>query len=212
MKKLSFKEDKFFNKNIRSDLIPNQENTTENKRGRQMVSRKILERAKNPAGNSLKSSQQTTTCESRHKKTKKMKLTTKMKRFIKKKIKESKSKSNFLTVEEQQESSDSDSLYKYKRRKVLYDYEIEFSQRQNLNFLDLESHDENKENSEFSLELNIDNEEILNDEIEKILLDVYNANILNNLKSKEFFLTKYERNVRNNILNYSDKFLFPQIK
>jgi len=210
MKKLSFKEDKFFNNNIKSDLLLNEEKSIDNKRGRQMISRKNFERTKNPAGNSFKSSQQTTTCESRHKKTKNIKLTSRMKRFIKKKIKDSKSKCNFLTVEEERESSDSDSLYKYKKRKVLYDYEVEFTKRQNFNFLDLESHDENKENSQFSLELNIDNEEILNDEIEKILLDVYNANILNNLKSKEFFLTKYERNV-SYFISYKFRLVFTRL-
>lgn len=202
MKKLAYKEDKLLNKlNINSQLIQREQTQSQIKktsiRGRQMITKKNLQRQTNTAGNSLKSSHITTTCESREKKLKKMKLTSKMKRFIKKKIKDSKNHdTNFLTVEEEKESSDSDSFYKYKKRKILYEYEEEFLRRQNFNFLDLESHDENKDNSQFSIELNIDNEEILNDEIEKILLDVYNANILSNQKSKEFYLSKYERNVK----------------
>ena len=200
MKKLIFKENKFSNNYLKSEFFPNQDNLNQNKieRGRKMISRKFSERSTNQTGNLLKSPDEKNKCESKNKKSKKIKLTNKMKRFIKKKIKESKKlKHNFITVEEERESSDSDSdsFYEFKKRKILYDYEKEFLNRQNLNFMDLESIEENKENSEFSFELNFENEEILHEEIEKILLEVYKQNMSNNFESSENFLPNHEKNV-----------------
>jgi hypothetical protein len=121
---------------------------------------------------------------SRESKAKNFKLTNKIKRILKSKI-----------AKEESESS-SDSLYKYKKRKVLYDYEKEINELHSMNFLDLESNDE-EENMKLSMDFKVENEEIISNEIEKVLLDIYNANILSNVKSRNLFLTKYEKNVNN---------------
>jgi hypothetical protein len=105
-----------------------------------------------------------------------------------------------LGIEEENESSDSDSLYENKKRKELCQNESNF--KDNIKYsqiVEIYSSNENDvgENYEFSDDLNFNYEDLLNNEIEKILIEIYNSNITRNSDStKKMDSLKYENNVK----------------
>lgn len=116
---------------------------------------------------------------------------------------------NIFKVEEDDDSSDSD----YSRRKRLAEDEEEIG----FNFCDdIEisdgadgaDGDENKDESVSDLHFHY--EDNLNNEIERILIDIYNSHITSSNKKKTFNLVKYEKHVRKFLI--LDQILFPNFE
>lgn len=203
-KKLQFKEDK-------NELIkPRGENLMnlhviqpfeecKTKRGRQLNTKTVSPPEK-ISKNSPKSIQMHLNSQSIKSKTNKKNVPKCQRRSNANKIISKAYQADEFEIEEEDESSDSDSLYENKKRKELCRDEPNF--KDNIKYsqiVEIYSSNENEagENYEFSDDLNFNYEDLLNNEIEKILIEIYNSNITRNSDSaKKMDLLKYENNVR----------------
>jgi len=208
-KKLPFKEDK--NEILRSKgdnlvnlhvIQPFEESKT--KRGRQLTSKTGNNKDKVPklSPNSI---QMQINSQSMKTKTSKKNLTRCSRRNNTNKIISKAYQADDFEIEEEDESSDSDSLYENKKRKELCQDDPNF--KDNVKYsqiVEIYSSNENDvgENYEFSDDLNFNYEDLLNNEIEKILIEIYNSNITRNSENtKKMDLLKYENNVRKIFFN-----------
>jgi hypothetical protein len=209
-KKLPFKEDK--NEIMKSKgenlvnlhvIQPFEESKT--KRGRQLNS-KTVNISEKSSKNSPKTIQTQIHSQSIKSKTNKKNIPKCPRRNNTNKIISKAYEADDYGIEEENEFSDSDSLYENKKKKELCQDEPNF--KDNIKYsqiVEIYSSNENEvgENYEFSDDVNFNYEDLLNNEIEKILIEIYNSNITRNSDSaKKLDLLKYENNVRLGLIYY----------
>ncbi len=202
-KKLPFKEDKNeLSKSKEENIVnlhviqPFEESKT--KRGRQL-SGKTEKICDNSSKNSAKSMQTPLNSQGMKTKTIKKKNLKSAGRNNTNQVISKAYQADDLGIQEESESSDSDSLYENKKRKELGQDEDQFKDKIKYSqIVEIYSSNENDiaENYEFSDDMNFNYEDLLNNEIEKILIEIYNSNITRNSdNTKKIDLLKYEKNV-----------------
>ena len=208
-KKLPFKEDKNEISKSKGDNLVNlhviqpfEESKT--KRGRQLTSKtgNVKDKESKISPNSI---QMQINSQSMKTKTNKKNLRRCSRRNNTNKIITKAYQAEDFGIEEEDESSDSDSLYENKKRKELCQDDPNFKDNVKYSQIaEIYSSNENDvgENYEFSDDLNFNYEDLLNNEIEKILIEIYNSNITRNSENtKKMDLLKYENNVRKRFFN-----------
>jgi hypothetical protein len=183
-KKLPFKEDK--NDQLTQTtanlhvIQPFEE--SKHRRGRQLNHTNNIEKKEAPKP----FQNQSTTCESKNQikyKTINHKFRNKTDKILSKNYQDQ--------VEEEQESSE-DSFYQNKKKKHLSHEELNFKTQ----IIEIYSSN-NEDNLELSDDMNFNYDDVLNNEIEKILIDIYNSNITKGSETiKKMDVRKYESNVR----------------
>lgn len=110
-------------------------------------------------------------------------------------------------MDEEYESSDSNnSIRNNRKRELLEGFEDTGDLPESLRNIyraeikSLDNSDDLVENYEVSDDLVYNCEDNLTNEIERILIDIYNNHISFNSKKKKLDISKYEKHVRNNIL------------
>ena len=202
-KKLPFKEDKNQSTKSRGEnpanlhvIQPFEESKT--KRGRQLNIKtgNIAEQELkvSPSSTGMQTKSQSIKLKSNQKNNHKCKVRNNTNKIISKAY-----QADDFAIEEENESSDSDSLYENKKRKELCQDDINFKDNPKYSRVgEIYSSNENEagENYEFSDDMNFNYEDLLNNEIEKILIEIYNSNITRNSENaKKMDLLKYENNV-----------------
>ena len=100
------------------------------------------------------------------------------------------------SVEEEFESSESEGSFRYKKKRMelfeIYDTEVGGGSKEEIGIY---SNGEEDEKNEISSDLQMHYEDNLNNEIERILIDIYNNHITAN-KKRKMDINKYEKHVR----------------